>query len=176
MKDVLVIGGVFREIFDSPHSRRTRYGGSGLVAAVTAARLNAATALSGFVGEEDADVVRIELAKCGASDSHLLTVPGASGTFLYPPVLNPLTPWPMYRPAESVPDRKPDIPDAKFVLMFGFPDFDPIDRGWLTGISQDSVLIWDRPRLAVQGSRFSERSPASIQEKGLFGKCRRIRR
>ena len=144
MTDVLVIGGVFREVFLGSQPKKFRYGGSGLVAAITAARLNARTALAGYVGSEDEDSVRTELLIAGVDDAFLVTVSGASGTFLFPRVLDPVTPWPLYRPAESVPDSLPILPDAKVVLAFGIPDFDPVAQGWLTDFSRTATIIWDR--------------------------------
>ena len=51
--DVLVVGGVFREVLKADTAPRLRYGGSGLTASVAAARFGARVALASYVGSED---------------------------------------------------------------------------------------------------------------------------
>lgn len=145
MIDVLVVGGVFREILDGDTSPRLRYGGSGLTSAVAAARMGARVALASYVGDEDEDAVRAELLAAGVGDASVVTVAGASGTFVFPTQQDPSRPWPMYRPAEAVPLSAPrDLPPAPVVVAFGIPDCDPIADGWLAGLDEDVTLIWDR--------------------------------
>ena len=142
--DVLVVGGIFRECFVSSSKRYLRYGGSGLVASVSAAQFDVKVALASYVGSEDDETVRIELQLAGVDDSPVLTLDGASGTFVFPIATNPDQPWPMYRPAESVPDKPPRIPEASVVLAFGIPDFDPVAQEWLLSMLPSATLIWDR--------------------------------
>jgi sugar/nucleoside kinase (ribokinase family) len=78
LSDVLVVGGVFREVLDADSTPRHRYGGSGLTAAVAAAQLGAATVLAGAVGAEDQEAVRALVAAAGVTDA-LQTVPGHAG-------------------------------------------------------------------------------------------------
>ena len=125
-------------------TRNLRYGGSGLVAAVTSAQLGARTMLAGYVGSEDESSIRSELATANVDDSCLKVNPGASGTFLFPKALNPQTPWPMYRPADNSWAGPNSLPSAVIVLVFGIPDFDPIGLGWLSECSPDATIIWDR--------------------------------
>ncbi|MCL4553510.1 MAG: hypothetical protein M1305_08225, partial [Candidatus Marsarchaeota archaeon] len=61
MIDVLIVGGIFREILNGDTNATTRYGGSGLTASVAAARFGASVALASYVGSEDESAVRAEL-------------------------------------------------------------------------------------------------------------------
>ncbi len=145
MIDVLIIGGIFREILDGDTRPRLRYGGSALTASVSAARLGAHVAVASYVGDEDQEAVRAELEVAGVDHQSLLTVPGASGTFVFPTQQDSERPWPLYRPAEAVPESQPrPLPSARVIVAFGIPDFDPIASGWLAGIGTKATLLWDR--------------------------------
>lgn len=144
MIDVVVIGGVFREFFSADANTGVRLGGSGLIAALVAARLAARTTLVSYVGDEDADWVRAILAATGVDDHSLLVLPGASGTFVFPANESTARPWPMYRPAEAVPSERPFVPPAKVYAMFGIPDFDPVAEDWLVEVDDSALLLWDR--------------------------------
>lgn len=142
--DVLVVGGLFREIHEGV-TRELRYAGSGLTAALTAARLGARVSIGGFIGDEDARTILSLLDADGIERESLQVLPGACGTFVFPQESDPAHPWPMYRPAESTPFDIPRLPrDPSVVLTFGIPDFDPIRAGWLDNIEAGSVLIWDQ--------------------------------
>lgn len=158
--DVLVVGGVFREVFLHPTGSPTiRYGGSGLTAAIVAAKLGSSVALASYVGRDDSEAVIGELDAVGVDARAVQIVAGASGTFLFPEQEEPSRPWPMYRPAEATPRATvSDLPHAAVVLAFGIPDFDPLAAGWLDEIGPDSYLIWDR-----QGwlSRIRSSAPAA---------------
>jgi len=144
MIDILVIGGIFREVLQGDSKPRSQYGGSGLVAAMSAARLGASVTLASYVGREDEEAVRDELRLAGVDDGSVISVAGASGTFVFPTVCrDPL--WPMYRPAEAVPVQPPqELPSAAIVLAFGIPDYDPIAEGWLDAVGHIQTIIWDR--------------------------------
>ena len=142
--NLLVIGGVFREVLDGDTSPKLRYGGSGLTASIAAARFGARVALASYVGSEDEKVVRSELETAGVDDSAVLSVPGASGTFVFPTYQDKNRPWPMYRPAESLPREMPKVPRADIVLAFGIPDCDPVESGWLDRSGNYATVIWDR--------------------------------
>lgn len=145
MRDVLVVGGVFREVLTGDTKPTVRYGGSGLVAAVAAARVGADVALASYVGDEDQAGVALELQAAGVDGTALLSLPGASGTFVFPTKESPERPWPMYRPAENVPTSPPtSVVDAAVVLAFGIPDYDPIAAGWLGGVGATATIIWDK--------------------------------
>jgi ribokinase len=143
MTDVVVVGGVFREVLDADTQPVRRYGGSGLTSAVAAAQLGATTVLAGTVGQEDEDAVRALVAAAGVADA-LLTVPGASGTFAFPERADERTPWPLFRPAEGRSVAAPTMPPAKVILTFGIPDYDPVADGWLRHVPSTATIIWDR--------------------------------
>lgn len=140
--DIVVVGGIFREILDGDTYPQPRMGGSGLVAAIVASRFGARTVLASYVGEEDAPAVLVMLAAAGVETNMVTCLPGASGTFVFPS--GGEHPWPMYRPAEAVPTVAPDIGEARVYLVFGMPDFDPVAAGWLVSVPADATLIWDR--------------------------------
>jgi ribokinase len=143
MTDLLVVGGVFLEVLDADRESHLRYGGSGLTAAVAAASLGAEVALAGSVGEEDEDAVRALLAVAGVDDSPLIATEGRSGTFLFAHEQDASHPWPLYKPADARPARTPDLPEARTVLAFGIPDYDPLALGWLKDHTPET-LVWDR--------------------------------
>ena len=142
--DVIVVGGVFREVLDGDTAPRLRYGGSGLTASVAAARFGARVALASYVGSEDEETVRAELELAGVDDRALVKLAGACGTFVFPTHEDRTRPWPMYRPAEQLPSQMPEIPKAGIVVAFGIPDCDPVEMGWLGSGDDDATMIWDR--------------------------------
>jgi sugar/nucleoside kinase (ribokinase family) len=143
MIDVLVVGGVFVEVLEADRQGRPRFGGSGLCAAMAAAAFEASTALAGAVGENDDRAVRSLLEASGIDHRALVAASGSSGTFIFAHAQDPAHPWPLYRPAEGTPDVVPELPNARVVLAFGIPDFDPLASGWLASL-QPEFLIWDR--------------------------------
>ncbi len=141
---VLVVGGIFREILDGDSTPRPRMGGSGLTAAIIAARLGAQTTLASYVGADDAEAVFALLDAAGVDRSAVSVLPGASGTFVFPASNISGHPWPIYRPAEAVPQgQPPSLVAADVALVFGMPDFDAVAAGWLDRVS-DALLVWDR--------------------------------
>ena len=142
--NVLVVGGIFREVLDADTAPVPRYGGSGLTASVAAARFGAQVALTSYVGADDEEAVRAELQLAGVDDRAVLAVAGASGTFVFPTHADQKRPWPMYRPAESLPRELPQIPKADIVVAFGIPDCDPLELGWLGAGGDYGTVIWDR--------------------------------
>ena len=144
MTDVLVVGGIFREVLDADTVPRLRYGGSGLTASIAAARFGASVALASYVGAEDEETVRAELQLAKVDDSAVLSAAGASGTFLFPAHYDQSRPWPMYRPAEAIPHRLRPIPDADVAVVFGIPDCDPVELGWVDAGGGYKTIIWDR--------------------------------
>ena len=142
--DVLVIGGIFREVLDADTVPRQRYGGSGLTSSVAAARFGARVGLASYVGTDDEQTVRAELEVAGVDDQAVLSVAGACGTFVYPTHQRQMRLGPMYRPAEAVPAEAPEIPTSKIIVAFGIPDFDPLLEGWLSPVNRQATVIWDR--------------------------------
>lgn len=146
MTDVVVVGGIYRELLPPADRPVRRAGGSGLVAALTAARLGADVALISYVGEQDARSALGPLKRAGVDTSGVKVLPGLSGVFQLTDVAGRRAPRPGYRPAESVPpvdDGVGSLPTAPIVLGFGFPDFDPMP--WMTAaLEDDGTLLWDR--------------------------------
>lgn len=144
--DVVVVGGVFREIGADPSQPRLDIAGSGLTASAISARLGVRTTLVASVGDEDADVASQVLTTAGVDPAWLQITPGASGTFVFPAETDDARPWPMFRPAESPPRTQlaGELPLASTYLLFGLPELDPVAEGWMTGIPADSTVLWDR--------------------------------
>ena len=142
--DVLVVGGIFREVFDTDAKPSMRYGGSGLTASVAAARFGVETALASYVGTDDEGEVCTILGEAGVDSRAVIPVEGMCGVFAYPTGQGLRQPTPMYRPAEAVPAVIPTLPESKVVLAFGIPDFDPLAEGWLDGLASQTTVIWDR--------------------------------
>ena len=142
--NVLVVGGIFREVLNADTEPRRRYGGSGLTSSVAAARFGARAALASYVGTDDEQAVRAELEIAGVDDHAVLSVAGACGTFVYPTCQTRKGIGPMYRPAEALPSDAPEVPAADIILTFGIPDCDPIMLGWLSRIENHDTVIWDR--------------------------------
>ena len=142
--DVLVVGGIFREVLNADTKPRRRYGGSGLTSSVAAARFGARVALASYVGTEDERAVRAELEIAGVDDQAVLSVPGACGTFVYPTHEHLRQLGPMYRPAEAIPAEAPKIPPSNIIVTFGIPDFDPLREGWFSQLDCQATVIWDR--------------------------------
>ena len=132
------------EVLDADSVPRPRYGGSGLTASVAAARFGARVALASYVGSEDEEAVRTELGVADVDDHAVVTLEGACGTFLFPTSEVHERPWPMYRPAEQIPSRVPELPQASIVVAFGIPDCDPVKMGWLGVGDGNATIIWDR--------------------------------
>ena len=142
--DVFAIGGIFREVLDADTKPRRRYGGSGLTSSVAAARFGVQVGLASYVGTDDERAVRAELEVAGVDDHAVLSVAGACGTFVYQSHQRRRQLGPMYRPAEAVPVKVPEIPASNVVVAFGIPDFDPLTEGWLSGLDCQATVIWDR--------------------------------
>lgn len=144
--DVVVVGGVFREIGADPSHSRLEVAGSGLTSSAISARLGARTALLASVGDEDVEAATHVLTRAGVDPSWLRVTPGASGTFLFPTEADDARPWPMFRPAESPPptDLAGALPIANVYLLFGLPELDPVAEGWLNEVPSRSTVLWDR--------------------------------
>ena len=71
--DVLVVGGIFREVFDAATKPSMRYGGSGLTASVAAARFGVETALASYVGTDDEGAVHTILGEAGVDGGTVIT-------------------------------------------------------------------------------------------------------
>jgi sugar/nucleoside kinase (ribokinase family) len=146
MRDVLVVGGIFREIIRRPGDEEPeiRLAGSALTAAVAASRFGASVSIASFVGSEDADAAH-SLLEHASVDTHLIVLDGASGTFAYAGDAEADNPQPLYRPAETCPTALPALPKARVLLAFGVPDFDPVrDLEVQASARTARTFIWDR--------------------------------
>jgi sugar/nucleoside kinase (ribokinase family) len=143
--DVLVVGGTFREVIERQRAEpNARLAGSGLTAAVAAARMGATVAFASFVGEEDEDAARTLLTHAGVRPE-LIVAAGASGTFVYPADDDDTNPQPLYRPAETSPVELPPLGPATSLLLFGMPDFDtPRSAAVIAAAQGAQVVLWDR--------------------------------
>jgi sugar/nucleoside kinase (ribokinase family)/nucleoside 2-deoxyribosyltransferase len=144
LTDVVVIGGLFNERLPGVHRPTVRPGGSGYVAALTAAALGRDVALASFVGKDD-DRSGAALRRAGVDTTAVQVLPGQSGLFDIADVADYGPPRPTYRPPSSRPAPEPpgDMPRAPVVLVFGFPDFDPSE--WVAAaLEDDGILLWDR--------------------------------
>jgi len=161
MSDVVVIGGIFRELIPAPDGPPIRrVGGSGYVAALTAAALGADVAIVSFVGDADSRATLSTLRRAGVDTDAVQVRPGASGVFAFEDVVDRRPPRPSYRPAESLPssDGAVTLPSAPVVLAFGFPDFDCLE--WLrAAVRPEGVLLWDR-----QGWLSRDLAPLALEE------------
>jgi hypothetical protein len=146
MPDVLVVGGTFREVIGRPNDQEPeiRLAGSALTAAIAASRFGVSVAIASFFGSEDA-ASAYTLLEHGSVDDCLVVLDGASGTFAYAGDADADDPRPLYRPAETCPTALPTLPDARVLLVFGVPDFDPVSDPAVRAVAATaSTLIWDR--------------------------------
>lgn len=143
---LLVIGGIFREAFSSDANQsRLHLAGSGLYAAIAAARLGAEVTLIAPVGTEDCEAAAA-LAGEVRIEAHFITTPGASGLFAYER-RNGLDLFRGYRPAEAE-FAEDDVPElaAGFdqVLLFGHPQWDPCASPRVAVLTTGAHLLFDR--------------------------------
>jgi sugar/nucleoside kinase (ribokinase family)/nucleoside 2-deoxyribosyltransferase len=145
MTDLVVIGGIFHEVLPPAGQSDRRVGGSGFVAALTASALGAEVALISFVGGKDARSALSPLRRANVDTSAVMVLPGRSGIFRFADIVDRRAPRPSYRPAEALPPGNDarQLPSARVVLAFGFPDYDPLP--WIRAALEDGgTLIWDR--------------------------------
>jgi ribokinase len=154
---IVVAGGVFREVLVGAGRYDVRLGGSGLHAALAAARLGAEVTLVAPVGEEDVAALTALCHNAGIRTA-IATAPGASGTFVIEAHAE-AAPRPAYRPAEGG-AAEPRLEDAKpaVVLVFGHPEWDACANASVLAAAEHATLLWDR-----QGwlSRARDAAPAA---------------
>lgn len=143
---LLVIGGVFREAFRShANQSRLRLAGSGLYAAVAAARLGSTVSLVAPIGTEDCRAAAT-LADEAGIEAHFISTSGAGGVFAYER-RNGRDLFRGYRPAEAE-FAEHDIPEltASFdrVLLFGHPQWDPCASRRIAALTAGAHLLFDR--------------------------------
>ncbi|MGO9762373.1 MAG: carbohydrate kinase family protein [Solirubrobacteraceae bacterium] len=146
MSGLLVAGGVFREILlvaDDSDTRELRLGGSGLYAAIAAARLGVDVTLLAPVGSEDR-ALAVALCDEAGVKPILLETPGPSGTFVINRVAG-ASPRPQYRPAGGrVLNTTGQSPDVDIVLAFGHPEWEPLADERVMRAAAEATLVWDQ--------------------------------
>ena len=146
MPDVLVVGGIFREVIARQNDKEPeiRLAGSALTAAVAASRLGATVAIASFVGSEDAESAHA-LLQHASVETRLVILDGASGTFAYAGDADPDDPRPLYRPAETCPTALPPLPEARALLVLDVPDLDPVRDPAVRVVARTArTRIWHR--------------------------------
>lgn len=164
MTDVVVAGGIFREVFVEGERSYSRIGGSGFTAAIAASRLGSEAVLVATVGADESDEALALLQQAGVNTEWVSVVPGASGIFAFEDVTDASTPRPLFRPAESAPVDRHDAPQATVNLALGMPQADPLS--WLRD-SDRAMLIWDRQGWLSQ-SRGSEEARRRPEHRRVF--------
>jgi ribokinase len=137
---LLVCGGIFVEQL----AGRRRIGGSGLTAALTAARLGADVSLASWIGREEADEAFALLDDAGVDRVGIQILDGLTTTYRISDPADLAAPTPRLIQG-AVPDRaRPALPAARLVLCFGTPGFDAVERGWLDRSVKNAMLVFDR--------------------------------
>jgi 2-dehydro-3-deoxygluconokinase len=141
--DVLVAGGIFREVLVGYGRREVRLAGSGLYAAAAAARLNADVSLVAPVGDDDAEMA-LALCRDAGVEPLFMTTAGASGTFALDKVSLD-RPGPQYRPADArVTEPGWASLEPAVALLIGHPEWDPCASPFVRGCARHARLLWDR--------------------------------
>ena len=141
---LLVAGGIFREVVldeDCDRARELRLAGSGLYAAVAAARLGTAVTLLAPVGNEDADIARGLCENAGVR-AVLLETKGTSATFVVDRRAG-AHPRAQYRPTGEAPRAVAAGLSGDVVLVFGHPEWDPLADPMLQSLAARETLVFD---------------------------------
>jgi fructose-1-phosphate kinase PfkB-like protein len=158
---LLVCGGLFVEQL----ARRRRIGGSGLTAALTAARLGADVSLASWVGREEADEAFALLDDANVDRVGVQILDGLTTTYKISDPADLAAPTPRLTQG-AVPHRsRPALPAARLVLCFGTPGFDAIERGWLDRPVENATLVFDRQgaQSKISGPAMAAMLPASTR-------------
>jgi pfkB family carbohydrate kinase len=156
---LLVAGGIFVEEVRG----RRRLGGSGLTAALAAARFGPEVSLAGWVGAAEADETFALLDAAGVDRLGVLVLDGATTVYRIADPVDLSTPLPQLIQG-AVPDAEvPALPSAGVVLCFGTPGFDVVAQRWLDRPSEGATLLFDRQgsQSAVLGARMAVTVPAA---------------
>jgi ribokinase len=156
---LLVAGGIFVEEVRG----RCRLGGSGLTAALAAARFGPEVSLAGWVGAAEADETFALLDAAGVDRLGVLVLDGATTVYRIADPVDLSAPRPQLIQG-AVPDAEvPALPSAGVVLCFGTPGFDVVARRWLDRPSEGATLLFDRQgsQSAVLGARMAFTVPAA---------------
>jgi fructose-1-phosphate kinase PfkB-like protein len=158
---LLVCGGVFVEHL----AARRRIGGSGLTAAVTAARLGADVSLASWVGRGEADEAFALLDDAGVDRVGVQILNGLTTTYKISDPADLAAPMPRLTQGAVPNMARPALPAARLVLCFGTPGFDAVERGWLDRPVENATLLFDRqgPQSKISGVAMAAMLPASTR-------------
>jgi ribokinase len=137
---LLVTGGIFVEELGG----RRRIGGSGLTAALTAARMGAEVSLASWVGRDEAEEALALLDDAAVDRLGVHILDGLTTTYKIVDPGDLAAPVP--RLVQGVVPSGPPValPSAGVVLCFGTPGFDVVRRGWIDRPSENATLLFDR--------------------------------
>lgn len=137
---LLVCGGIFLEEITG----RRRLGGSGLTAALAAARYGAEVSLAGWVGAAEADEAFALLDGAGVERLGVQVLDGATTTYRIADPADLSRPQPRLVQGAVPQDLLPALPSSAVVLCFGTPGFDAVRARWLDRAAEGATLLFDR--------------------------------
>lgn len=157
---LLVCGGIFvEEIAD----RHPRLGGSGLTAALAAARYGADVTLAGWVGAGEADETFALLDAAGVDRLGVEVLDGTTTTYCIADPADLAMPNPAIRQGVVPRGGAPALPSSPVVLCFGTPGFDVVRARWLDRATDGATFVFDRQgaQSMILGGRMAATVPAA---------------
>lgn len=156
---LLVCGGIFIEEITG----RRRLGGSGLTAALAAARYGAEVSLAGWVGASEADEAFVLLDGAGVDRLGVQVLEGATTTYRIADPADLSRPQPGLLQGAVPHGSLPALPSCPVVLCFGTPGFDVIRARWLDRATDGATLLFDRQgsQSMVMGAAMAATIPAA---------------
>lgn len=157
---LLVCGGIFLEEIPG---RPPRLGGSGLTAAIAAARYGAEVSLAGWVGAPQADEAFKLLDAAGVDRVGVLVLGDTTTRYRIADPADLVMPVPGISIGAVPRGTIPALPWAPFVLCFGTPGFDVVRAGWLDRAADGASLLFDRQgsQSMVLGAKMAATVPAA---------------
>ncbi len=138
---LLVCGGIFvEEIAGRPR----RMGGSGLTAALAAARYGAEVSLAGWVGTGEADEAFALLDAAGVDHLGVEVLEGTTTTYRIADPADLAMPVPGVIVGAVPRGGAPALPSSRVLLCFGTPGFDAVRARWLDRAADGGTLLFDR--------------------------------
>lgn len=142
MPDVVVVGGVFREVLLGRVGRVVRLAGSGMYAAFAAARAGAEVTLVAPIGDQDRRTAQALCDGVGVKAEWLSVGPESATLVMDSDWWR--QPRPQYKPAGAPEPVAVDLGKAPVVLMFGHPEWQPDLDERLAVLVARAELLWDR--------------------------------
>jgi hypothetical protein len=138
---LLVCGGIFvEEIVGRP----PRLGGSGLTAALAAARYGADVCLAGWLGAGEAEEAFALLDGAGVDRLGVQVLDGTTTTYRISDLADLSRPAPGITQGDVPSGPLPALPSCPIVLCFGTPGFDVVRARWLDRAADGATLLFDR--------------------------------